>query len=63
MWIVIPETSANFNELFEMIFSPRVTASKQKMQKIVMAIVEFSVDNTVCGPPRKKKRPNDSVIQ
>ena len=27
----------------------------QKMQNIVMAIVEFSVDNTVCGPPQKKK--------
>ena len=38
-----------------MTLSPGATASKRKMQNIVMAIVEFSVDNTVCGPPRRKK--------
>ena len=37
-----------------MTLSPGATASKQKMQNIVMAIVEFSVDNTVCEPPRRK---------
>ena len=29
-----------------MTLSPGAAASKQKMQNIVMAIVEFSVDNT-----------------
>ena len=46
-----------------MTLSPRPTASKQNVQNIVMAIDEFSVDNTeymfayLLG---KKKLPNDS---
>ena len=45
---LIPETSAHFNQLFETSSNPRMTAraSKQTMQNIIMATVEFSLDNT-----------------
>ena len=45
---LIPETSAHFNQLFETSSNPRMTAraSKQTRQNIIMATVEFCLDNT-----------------
>ena len=39
---LILETTAHFKRLIETSRSPRATASKQKMQNIVMKTVEFS---------------------
>ena len=38
--------SAHFNWLFEALSSPRATASKQKMQNVLMTAAEFSLDNS-----------------
>ena len=45
---LIPEMSAHFNQLFETSSNPRMTAraSKQTRQNIIMATVEFCLDNT-----------------
>ena len=43
---IIPGKSAHFDRLFKTSSSPRVTASKQTMQNIVIATVEFRLNNT-----------------
>ena len=43
---LIPRTFAVFDRLFELSSSARATASKKTAQNIVMATVEFSLENT-----------------
>ena len=73
MWISLKlffefvlETTAHFKRLpIEILQSPRATASKQKMQNIVMTTVDFSRETlkNVCGHLRKQTSPFILSIQ
>ena len=73
MWISLKlffefvlETTAHFKRLpIEILQSPRATASKRKMQNIVMTTVDFSRETlkNVCGHLRKQTSPFILSIQ